>query len=345
MTWLPLMLADPSPCLRWLVLHDLLQRPPEDAELYELAQLRMRDPLVCELLDRQEPDGSWHAGDPAWMGQGSVIQATSLALSRLGYLGLNGQHPGVQRGAAYLFAQQQTDGAWPLHKEQAQDGDETSGYNMIPLQTALPLRALAMCGYATDSRAENAYDWLLAQRLEDGAWPTGTAQGNWGRVAGYRRLAHSRWGCRSNTTAALICLAYHPERRLSQPTRRALDLLLGRETREAHNLGYELARLVGCEPAHGFLTFFARYDLALVLDLAGRVGATQEDVRIAGMVEFVRNQQGQYGLWPYPPRPQAGRWVSFDLIRSLNRLEGEGEWFSLEPRTPFRAYPKAPRRF
>jgi hypothetical protein len=44
---------------------------------------------------------------------------------------------------------------------------------MVPLQTALPLRALAMCGYATDPRAERAYAWLLAQRLEDGAWPTG----------------------------------------------------------------------------------------------------------------------------------------------------------------------------
>jgi hypothetical protein len=345
MTWIPLLLADPSPCLRWLVLRDLLQRPPEDAEMVELALLRADDPLVTELLARQQADGTWQAGDPAWMGQGSVIQATSLALARLGYLGLGSDHPAVQRGAEYLFSQQRPDGAWPLPQERGDDAAEREGYNMIPLQTALPLRALALCGYAADPRAEKAYEWLLAQRLEDGAWPTGTASGTYGRVAGYRRLAHSRWGCRSNTTAALVCLAQHPARRHSQEAHRALDLLLGRETREAHTLGYEVARLVGSEPAHGFLTFFARYDLAQILDLAGRVGAALTDERLAAMVAFVRGLQGPYGLWAYPARPQAGRWVTFDLLRSLARLDEAGDWFSLEPRTPYQSYIKKPRRY
>ena len=30
MTWAPLLLADPSPCLRWLVLTQLLARPEDD---------------------------------------------------------------------------------------------------------------------------------------------------------------------------------------------------------------------------------------------------------------------------------------------------------------------------
>ena len=119
--------------------------------------------------------------------------------------------------------------------------------------------------------AERAYDWLLAQRLPDGAWPTGIASGVYGYVAGYRRLAHSRWGCRSNTTGALICLALHPQRRRSDAARRALDLLLGRETRDEASLGFEVARLVGAEPARGFLTFFARFDLAQVLWLCSQV--------------------------------------------------------------------------
>ncbi len=145
------------------------------------------------------------------------------------------------------------------------------------LQTSIPLRGLAAAGYATDPRAERAYDWLLAQRLDDGAWPTGLASGTLGYVAGYRRLAHSRWGCRSNTTGALACLALHPTRRRGPEARRALDLLLGRETREAHTLGYEVARVLGAEPARGFFTFYARFDLAQMLDLCRRVGAGPED--------------------------------------------------------------------
>jgi hypothetical protein len=265
-------------------------------------------------------------------------------MMRLGYLGFGPEHPAVRRGSAYLFAQQREDGAWPL----AGDDGDTEGYSMVPLQTAIPLRALAACGYATDMRAERAYEWLLAQRLSDGAWPTGIAgqgstsagkRGVYGYVAGYRRLAHSRWGCRSNTTGSLICLALHPTRRTEPEAQRALDLLLGRETRERQSLGYEVARTIGAEPVRGFMTFFARFDLALILNLCWRVGATLQDERVTALAEHVWDLQGAFGLWEYIPRPQASRWVSFDLYRSLLRLDDSGDWLSAEPRTPFRPYP------
>lgn len=346
MTWAALLLADPSPCLRLLVLRELLNRPDDDPEVQELVRLRETDPLVAGLLRLQEPDGSWHRMDVT--SRGSKLRTTSLALARLGYLGLGPDHPAIQRGANYVFLQQQKDGAWPL-PDVWSETEELKGYSMVPLQTALPLQGLAACGYATDPRSERAYDWLVAQRLPDGAWPTGIASGNYGYVAGYRRLAHSRWGCRSNTTGALICLAHHPHRRTGPQARRALDLLLGRETREKHTLGFEVARRVGVEPARGFLTYYARFDLALVLDLCWRVGATRDDERVAELAEFVPGLQGTYGLWEYTPRPQASRWVTFDVLRSLSRLEkGDGrseDWLSLEPRTPFRPYAKKVRRF
>ena len=337
-TWAPLLLADPSPCLRLLVLRELLNRPQDDAEVRELTDLQETDPLVVDLLALQATDGSWGGIAPR-------LRATSLALMRLGYLGFGPEHPAVQRGAEFVFSLQQQDGAWPLQEAAEERDGEREGYSMIPLQTALPLRGLAVCGYATDPRAERAYDWLLAQRLSDGAWPTGIASENYGYVAGYRRLAHSRWGCRSNTTGALSCLALHPERRTGPEAHRALDLLLGRETREKHTLGFEVARLIGAEPARGFLTFYARFDLGLVLDLCWRVGASRDDERIAEVVEFVLAWQGPYGLWKYEPHPQASRWVTFDLLRSLSRLSENVDWLSLEPRTPFRAYAKRARRY
>jgi hypothetical protein len=216
---------------------------------------------------------------------------------------------------------------------------------MVPLQTAIPLRGLAACGCAADPRAERAYEWLLDKRLEDGAWPTGIASGVYGYVAGYRRLAHSQWGCRSNTTGSLICLSLHPTRRAGAAARRALDLLLGRETRETLPLGFEVARTIGAEPVRGFFTLFARFDLGLVVDLCWRVGATLEDERVVDLVEFVRDLQGYYGLWEYAARPQASRWVTFDLLRSLSRLDESGVWLSAEPRTPFQPYPSRQKRF
>jgi len=344
MTWVPLLLSDPSPILRMLVLRDLLHRIDDDAELHELKTQRDTDPLVVDLLKLQSSDGSWEQVAPRDNAPGGSLQATSQALTRLGYLGFGPEHPAVNRGAEFIFSLQRPDGAWVQPKAYSKT-EEYWGYEMMPLQTAIPLLGLAACGYATDQRAEKAYAWLLDQRLDDGAWPTGIASGNYGYVAGYRRLAHSRWGCRSNTTGALICLALHPQRRIGSTARRALDLLLGRETREKHNLGFEVARRIGIEPSRGWITYFARFDLALVLDLCWRVGANRDDERINDLVEFVHQLQGPYGLWQYTPRPQVSRWVTFDLLRSLSRLDKTGDWLSVRPRTPFQAYKGIDKRF
>jgi hypothetical protein len=351
MTWPPFLLADPSPCLRWLVLRDLFKRPADDPEVVELAALRSSDPLVVDVLALQDPDGSWRPGVLATGRMGSSrTHMTAFALRRLGYLGFERDFPPLAAGAEYLFTQQLPDGSWPLREEDAlTDGNRQvpphERYSMIPLQTAFPLRALAACGYAADSRAERAYEWLLSQRLPDGAWPTGIAAGVYGYVGGYRRLAHSRWGCRSNTTGVLICLALHPERRTSEPARQALDLLLGRETRDTYALGFEVARLVGAEAARGFLTYFARFDLALILDLCARVGASKDDPRVADLLDFVLSLQGEYGLWEYASRPQVSRWLTFDLMRSIARLDKNVDWMEMEPRTPFQPYPRRERRF
>ena len=338
-------MADPSPCLRALVLRELLNRPDTDPEVQELRQLRESDPIVSRLLDLQSKDGSWDGSALRGNVLGGRLQATSQALTRLGYLGFGPDHPSVKLGAEYLFSKQQEDGSWPRPSEVEEERQAKGSYSMVPLQTAIPLRGLAASGYATDHRTEKAYDWLLEQRLKDGAWPTGKAGEIYGYVAGYRRLAHSRWGCRSNTTASLICLAMHPARQFSEEARRALDLLLGRETREKQNVGFSVARIIGAESHGGYLTYFARFDLALILDLCWRIGANRSDKRVAELVDFIRDLQGPYGLWEYMPHPEASRWVTFDLLRSLSRLDQTTDWLSLEPRTPFRAYLEKRKRF
>ncbi|MBU7037854.1 MAG: hypothetical protein HXS52_07975 [Theionarchaea archaeon] len=340
MTWVPLLLSSPSPSLRYLVLRELLGRPENDVEVCELASLRENDPLVVNLLQLQSSDGSWKATESAGLTLGTRLLNTAQALARLGYMEVDPSNPAIKRGAEFIFSLQRDDGSWPSPGDQ-----KWKGTVVTPLQTALPLRGLAFCGYATDPRAEKAYAWLLKHRLPDGAWPTRvTVEGSYGYRAGYRALPHSRFGCRSNTTGALQCLSLHPEYRHCEQARRALDLLLARETRDQTILGIETARMVGAEPARGFITFFAGFDLGLVLDLCWRVGATLEDQRVSNLVAFIRGLQDEYGLWEYK-NPQASRWVTFDLLRSLSRLDREGEWVSLEPQTPFEGYPRVQRRY
>jgi hypothetical protein len=343
MTWAPLLLADPSPGLRWLVLRELLGRSDEDEEVLELQSLRHSDRLVRDLVELQDDDGSWR-GDGGSGESWHRIQATAHALVRMAYLGFGPEHKAVQSGAEYLFGWQQKDGSWPLPRIKS-EREFRQAYSMIPLQTGLPLRALALAGFATHPRAEKGYEWLVKTRLDDGAWPSGVKGGKVVFPAGYRRLAHSRFGCRTNTSFAVSALAHHPGRRHGQIARRGLDLLLVQETTSAASMGYEVARSIGLEPASGFFTYFARHDVAFVLDLCWRVGASLEDARVEDLVAFARGQQGAYGLWSYAPKPEASRWLSFDLLRSLSRIDSTGDWVSLEPRTPFHAYPKHPRRY
>jgi hypothetical protein len=312
-----LLLADPSPALRLRVLLELLDTPPDDPEVVDLTARRRGTPNVGRLLEIESHD----------------LRDLSWTLCRLGYLGFDRSDAAVTAIAERVFDRQLANGSFPLAAFSRTTGE--SRYSMIPLQVAVPLRGLAAVGYTKDPRAERAYGWLLDQRLDDGAWPLGIASGQPGYIAGYRRLPGSK-GCRVNTEAAIACLALHPVHCRSDAARTALDLLLQRETRDEWALGSEVQRLTGVEPVPGFITSYARFDLAFVLDLASRIGASADDRRVGDIIGFLDRRRGSGGLWEHPERPDLDRWLTFDILASLRRLEA-GDWAGTAPRLPFRA--------
>ncbi|MFX0075891.1 MAG: hypothetical protein ACFE96_10645, partial [Candidatus Hermodarchaeota archaeon] len=156
---------------------------------------------------------------------------------------------------------------------------------------------------------------------------------------------HSRWGCRSNTTAVLSCLVYHSKLSKSEEAKRALDLILGTDSKLRTDLGFVLARIIGLEKSIGQITFMAKFDIAHILDLCQRVGATQEDERISDLIEFVKTEQGEYGLWENSRYPQVTRWLTFNLLRTLSKIQNNKNWISFEPKTPFKAYFEKMKRY
>ena len=345
MTWVPLLLADKSPCLRYLVLTELLGRDIEDNEAQELAALRNEDPLVTTLVSLQKERGNWKDLDQAGYTIGGSVRATAAALLRLGYLGFGSDHSAVKRGAEYIFSKQKKDGSWPLPERVSDFEFDRGPYTMTPVQTSIPLLGLVMCGYGEDPRSESAFDWLINKRNDDGTWPAGKVHEVYVRIAGYRKLPHSQWGCRTNTTQSLLCFAYHPKRRNSTEARQALDHLLGRETRDRNNLGFNVARFVGVEPHRGGLTYHAKFDPALILDICSKVGTSRSDPRVSDLIDWIVAQQGEYGLWEYLPQPVVSRWVSFDIVRSLSRVDDTADWVSTKKRKHFVAYPRKKKRF
>ena len=266
-----LLLSDPSPCLRFRVLTELIGLPQNDAEVREVRAQRRKDPLLISL-----------EGAPGRF----TVKSAITDLRKLAILGIDKRSKVVKERAEYLFSKQRKDGSWPISFGGTDNTGERKGYSMIPLQTALPLIGLSVCGYAEDTRVEAGYEWLESKRLDDGAWPTGLSSGVFGGVAGYRRLPHSRWGCRSNTTGALMALSNHPGRRAGEAARKAVDHLLAREMFEASDLGFETARRIGAEKTRGFFTFFARSDPGVLLELALKAGFSQSEPRIEKLIHF-----------------------------------------------------------
>ncbi len=326
-----LLLGDPSPSLRWRAARELEGANDEDDEVTawrtEIDRSEEIDALVARLAAAEaRPYVAGHL------------------LCQLAYLGYRG--PAMAAAVEKIFGVQQPDGSWSIPPV---GPGPIEGPRFITMQTVVPLRGIAAAGFATDPRAERAYEWLLAIRLQDGSWPAGP-KADLGQAGSpmppekeYRRLTRGL-GCRSATTGAVACLAMHPERRRSDVARIGVDHLLARETRDSSTLGWEVSRLVGLERAMGQVTFYATFDLAFLLDLASRCGVSPQDRRVHDLVNHLDTLRGPYGLWQHSTHPQLAGWLSLDLESSLRRLE-DGDWIGNEEPAALTTNRRGPRRY
>ena len=342
-----LLFGDPSPSLRWRAAVELGGATEEDTEAQtwraEIDDSRDVRVLLERLATRRSP------------------RDAGYLLCQLAYLGYHG--PEIADAVEHLFAEQQPDGTWPAWvdeddsttgprrraEEPATPAIPPEGARFVTMHTVVPLRGIAAAGFATDPRAERAYEWLLRKRHLDGSWPAGPKAdlGGPGQPSPpereYRRLTRGE-GCRSATTGAVAALALHPERCHSEAARVGVDHLLARETRDQAALGWEVSRLLGLERATGQITFYVTFDLAFLLDLASRCGVSLEDRRVRDLVAYIETMRGRYGLWEHHVHPQLSRWLTFDLECSLGRLP-DGDWVGDETPVSFTPYKRGPRRY
>lgn len=305
---IPLLLTSPSSHLRLLVLKNLMGKDSNDHEVKELVKLAGKDKIITDILQMQNEDGSFRTDTIT--ATGSILQATSIALVKLGFLGFSFNDLPVYKAAEFLMNSQGKDGGWKLEIA----NDEEGNYDMVPLQTAFPLLGLAAVGLCKHKLAEKGYEWLLTKQLKDGAWPTGTASGNYGYVAKYRKLENSQFGCRSNTTCALLAFSYHPGYIKNKNMELALNHILENQKFERHNFGFNLARLINIEPSQGYFTYFAQNDVLLSYTLIKRFKINEKESKVAKILDFVNSLKNPVGLWEYINNPMVNHWLTYYIL-------------------------------
>jgi hypothetical protein len=280
-------LLDGDPAIRWQVLADLENAPPEDVAAARA--MVEHDGWGARLLALAGPDGLWDGGacfpaDYTGGEPGQPWTATMHTLQSLQLFGLDPRSDSARRAIA-LVAQ---NGRWEHAGQRYFDGE------VEPCINGRTMDAGAYFGVDVSAVVER----VLGEQLDDGGW-------NCEAEAGSLRSSF-------DTTIDVLDGLLAVERATDAPCqvpaarRRGEEYLLERALFRRKSTG-EIV-----DPAYLEFTFpyYWRYDVLRALDYFRASGA-EPDPRMAQAVDVVRSRRQPDGRWPLD-RIHPGR-VHFDL--------------------------------
>lgn len=287
-----LLAGDPS--IRWQVMRDLMDAPPEE---YQKERSRVaRAGWGADLLSRQDARGTWANGlySPKWT-------STTYTLLTLRRFGLPHDHPQAQRACALFLAKGiNHDGGINLFK--GIDYSETCVNGM--------LLSLLSYFHSTDERIHSVADYLLREQMPDGGW-------NCDRIKG---ATHGSF----HTTISVLeglreYASVHPAPASTMAAvQRTHTFLLDHRLYKSHRTGNV------ADPAMARMYFPPRwrYDFIRALDYFQSIDAPRDE-RMADAIELLVSKQRKDGRWP-AYRPWAGR-----LYFEMEKGGEPGRWNTL----------------
>ena len=306
-----LLLAADDAALRSMSRRELLGETTPEISVAEL-------PAVRRAVARQQPDGRWKypGGNPEIRSRAAYDQLETYR--QLGVLvckfGLDRQHPAVAAAAGFLSSCQ----------TEAGDYRGWYGRQYTPNYSAAITELLIRAGYQGSAQVENAMQWLLAIRQDDGGWaiPTRTLGLSLNVMLTARETFEpdrSRPSSHLITGIVLRALAAHPRYRHSADTRCAAELL---KSRFFHRDVYPDR----AAPSNWLIFSYPFWwtDLLSALDSLAQIGFRADDPDIARGVAWFTGNQEPNGLWNTgrnrPKGPHSDLWVGLAICRMLNAI-------------------------
>ena len=319
---LPVLLSCGDEGLVYHVRRDLLGEDPGAVEqLWEL-------PAARQILKKQLPDGSWprHGEQKHPAINYGLIETWRYFRFLVEQYGFTRQHPAAERAAEFLFACQTEEG----------DFRGILANQYATYYTGAILALLVQAGYASDSRVEQCFRWLLAMRQEDGGWSIPMITHKLNRETQYRLSSEhaeplqpdrSKPFSHNATGMILRAFAAHPEYRHSEAAQTAAGLLKSRFFQPDAYTSYQAASY--------WLRFeypFWWNNLVSALDSLSLIGLSREDEQVRLALDWLVTHQEADGLWKvsYARSDEAEKqsmktlemklWVSLAICRILRRF-------------------------
>jgi hypothetical protein len=279
-------LLDGDPAIRWQVKRDLIDTPAQDVQAERA--LVSTTGWGRQLLDRQDPEGTWAGGlySPKWT-------STTYTLLLLRHCGLDPGNDRAREGVALIWegARYFDGGLTPAVSVDAPEACATSLYLTLAYYFGIDHPNVA-----------GALEWLLANQLDDGGWNCRTVR------FGDR---HSSFHTSISALEALAeAQSHHPDRTdITDAMAAGREFFLRHRLYKSHRYG------TTASPAFTKLSFPPRwhYDLLRALDHFAVTAAPWDD-RYTDALDVLHRRRRRDGRWPVQNKHPGQVW--FDMERT-----------------------------
>jgi hypothetical protein len=291
-----------DPAIRWQVMRDLLEEPPE---IYEKERAKIQTKgWGARLLSHQDADGQWGGGiyNPKWI-------STTYTLLLLRQFGLPHENIQAQKGCEHFLRKGiYRDGGINLFK--------TTDYS----ETCINAMILTLLSYFRfpDKRVHKVAEFLLKEQMPDGGW-------NCQRGSG---ATHASFHTTISVLEGMDEYRFAYPRRVApvkKAIKKALEFLLIHHLYKSHRTG----KVVDAAMTRMYFPPRWHYDILRALDYFRAVGADRDE-RIKDAIDLLNAKQQPNGRWaanqPWPGRvffelEIAGKDSHWNTLRALRVLK------------------------
>jgi hypothetical protein len=295
------LLEPDDPSVRYRTLVELLDKTMDDPEVQQCKE-QIKDSLAVKaIFDKMHPDGYWLQKNPRTkevVGDSVVygsFATTHFCLSYLAELGLDRNHPLVDKAAnRYLN----------LQKE---DGDFWDHFSCL---FCYNIRTFIMLGYEDDSRVKKTIDLMLKTKREDGGYLCDWHEGKY--------KTRETKSCIRGSVKALLAFSYLPHLWKHERCKQLVNYFLKRHGIYKNN---NLHEFVNKDMTRFAFPIIWRANIFEILYSLGKMGYGK-DKRLESAwkeLESRQNSNRRYILdwtpsqapWKIGKRGEENKWVTF----------------------------------